>query len=69
MFLFVPVYPLYYVISRWSECKRPFLICIWTWVLALGGVGLIVLSSYVSNADVEDDQVRVEQSYSDCLRI
>jgi hypothetical protein len=59
LFLFVPVYPLIYVITRWARCKRPFLICLFVSIFAMGGWGLIVWSATITE-EVEDPTSRVE---------
>jgi hypothetical protein len=53
LFMFVPLYSLYYVITRWADCRRAFLICIFSSILALGGWGLIVWSASMSFQQAE----------------
>jgi hypothetical protein len=52
MYLFVPFYGLYYLISRWDDCKRPF-------GLAVGG-WLLVFAAALLNPEIMLEQGRDE---------
>ncbi len=52
MYLFVPFYGLYYLISRWDDCKRPF-------GLAVGG-WLLVIAAALLNPEIMLEQGRNE---------
>ena len=63
MFMFVPFYWVYYVITRWAECRRLFLICVYIVIISLGGLGLILWSGSMVYEPEEKEEVRVQQSY------
>jgi hypothetical protein len=64
LFLFVPLYPLFYVITRWAKCRRPFLICVFVSIFAMGGWGLIVWSANITE-EAEDPRAGVESPLPD----
>jgi hypothetical protein len=48
LYLFVPFYSLYFVITRWSRCRQTFLIAITAALASLLGFGMLWLASIVS---------------------
>ncbi|TVS09120.1 MAG: hypothetical protein EA424_27785 [Planctomycetaceae bacterium] len=48
LYLFVPFYSLYFVITRWSRCRQTFLIAVTAALASLLGVGMLWLATIVS---------------------
>ena len=48
LYLLVPFYSLYYVITRWDKCRRSFLIAVAAGLFAQLGVGMLYLATIVS---------------------
>jgi len=38
LFLFLPFYAFYYLVTRWGECRPPFMLCIVSLVSLLAGI-------------------------------
>ncbi len=43
LYLFVPFYAIYYLITRWEQCKKPFL-------YSLAGVGVAIVGVLIAGA-------------------
>ncbi len=48
LYLFVPFYSLYFVITRWSRCRQTFLIAVTATLASLLGFGMLWLATIVS---------------------
>ncbi len=52
----LPPYLLYYVITRWADCRRAFKICLYVSIFATGGWGLIAWSTVIVEEQEDDKQ-------------
>ena len=55
MYMFLPFYSIYYIITRWSEIKKPFLISLLGAIVMVGGMvpGLLQLKGEVQSVITE----------------